>query len=1068
MRTLLAATILAISAGTAHADVRLPAIFGNHMVLQQKVEAPIWGWADPGESITITPSWAGAKPITLAAGPSGRWQANLPTPAASGPFTITIAGKNSITLDDVLIGEVWLCSGQSNMEWRVSQAMNANEEAARATDTQIRFFTVTNRYALSPEAQVDGEWTVCSPDAARNFSAVGYFFGRDIKKRLNVPVGLVSADWGGTPAEAWTPEPTLRKHGGFDQSLDIIAALRNDPAALATFHARAQADWWAKSPHGDASWITPEFNDTSWGTLELPSTFAGDLAWFDGMVTFRRAIDLPADLVGKDLRLTLGPIDDEDAVWFNGTPIGMTSGWSTPRTYTVPAELVRPGRNVIAITVLDTAGPGGINGDAAQLTLGLEGGQTVSLAGPWKFKAGTKAADLGPRPQAQGFGPRWPSALYNGMIAPLTPFRFAGVIWYQGESNVGRAEQYRTLFPAMIDAWRSAFNVAVPFYFVQIAPWKYPGDTGQAALLREAQAAALKTPGTGMVVTMDIGNPDDIHPANKQAVGQRLALLALAKAYKLPDVPFSGPTFKSMQSQGEKVRVRFDHTQEGLMAKGAELTGFWVAGEDRVFHTAKAVIEGETVVLSHPKVARPVAVRYGWGAAMEPTLANGLGFPAAPFRTDDWDDAQPPSDAEEVAQYRTTEPGFVDIFNGRDLTGWSPVNTGLATWQVRDGMIVCSGKPTGLLRTEKQYENFILEFEWKHLQSPGNAGLFVWSDALTAKGQPFSRSVEVQVMVGAEGDWYTSDGDIFPIHGATMTPENPRGNGSRAFPTEKRMKPAGEWNHYRVTCIDGSISLAVNGKVVTRGHSASPRKGYICLESEGTEIYFRNLRLKELLPSRENPITPEATATLAEGFVPLYNGLDFAGWKFGPEHQNHWRATDWTITFDGQGADLWTEKSYKDFVLIADWRWTGKPTDTVRPVILPDGSIKKDAQGNDVTVTIPDAGDSGIYLRGSSKSQVNMWCWPIGSGEVYGYRTDAAMSPAVRAGVTPREVADAPIGQWNRFIITMKGDRLTVDLNGKIVIDNAQLPGVPEAGPIALQMHGNPIQFANLYIRELP
>jgi hypothetical protein len=380
-------------------------------------------------------------------------------------------------------------------------------------------------------------------------------------------------------------------------------------------------------------------------------------------------------------------------------------------------------------------------------------------------------------------------------------------------------------------------------------------------------------------------------------------------------------------------------------------------------------------------------------------------------------------------------------------------------------MIFCTGHPTGVLRTEKQYENFVLEAEWRHLEAKGNSGIFIWSDALTARGQPFTRAVEVQVMDGLEGPGFTSDGDLFPIHGARMTPENGRG-GDRAFPTEKRMNASPEWNHYLITCQNGAISLEVNGKVVTKGKDVLPRKGYICLESEGSPIEFRNLRIKEL-SSGIVPPTAAETATVDEGFVSLYNGIDFAGWKYGKEHEGHFKAEDWTINFDGKGEDLWSEKSYRDFVLICDWRWTAKPENHDLPIILPSGEYQMTADGKQATKSTPEAGDSGIYLRGNSKSQVNIWCWPIGSGEVYGYRTDSAMPAEVKAGVTPKMNTDAPIGEWNRFIITMKGDRLTVSLNGKAVIENAQLPGVPAEGPIALQKHDGAIEFANIYIKEL-
>ena len=394
----------------------------------------------------------------------------------------------------------------------------------------------------------------------------------------------------------------------------------------------------------------------------------------------------------------------------------------------------------------------------------------------------------------------------------------------------------------------------------------------------------------------------------------------------------------------------------------------------------------------------------------------------------------PVTNLQQMEACRTDEPGLVSLFNGRDLAGWHNVNCAPGTWQARDGMIVCSGLPTGVLRTTRQYENFILELEWRHMTPQGNAGVFVWSDGLTARGQPFTRSIEVQVLDGREADWYTSDGDIFPIHGSRMTPDNGRG-GSRAFPTEKRTNPSPLWNHYRITCVGGAISLAVNGKVVTTGYDCSPRKGYICLESEGSLVHFRNIRIKVLPAS--GSLDPADVAEVAEGFVPLYTGVDFTGWAHGPEHEGHWKTADWRIDFDGRGTDLWTTRSYRDFVLMCDWKWTGE------------------------------TGDSGIYLRGSSKSQVNIWCHPMGSGEVGGYRNDDTMPPEVRAAATPSLAADTPIGQWNRFVITMKGDRLTVVLNGQRVIDNALLPGVPESGPIALQCHGSPIQFANLYIREL-
>ena len=429
--------------------------------------------------------------------------------------------------------------------------------------------------------------------------------------------------------------------------------------------------------------------------------------------------------------------------------------------------------------------------------------------------------------------------------------------------------------------------------------------------------------------------------------------------------------------------------------------------------------------------------------------------------------AQAPAAAPEGGSRQDPSPGFRPLFDGASLAGWVTVNGAPSTWTARDGMIVCSGKPTGVLRTDRMYENFILEMEYRHMVPKGNAGLFVWSDPLPAVGVPFTRSVEVQVMDGVNTENYTSHGDIFSIWGASMVPDRPHPNGwERCLPSERRARPAGQWNHYRVTCVNGVIKLEVNGKEVSGASRVTPRRGYLCLEAEGSEVHFRNLRIWELPPA-DPPLPPEQVANDAEGFRTLFTGVDLSGWKMEPVHEGHWTAQDWRLDYDGQGDTLWTEEEFGDFVLLCDWRWSGEAKKSRFPVVLPDGRTATDASGKAETVEVDDAGDSGIYLRGSSKNQVNIWCWPVGSGEVHGYRTDGSMPPEVRAGVTPSEKADAPIGKWNRFRITLRGDRLTVELNGKTVIEDAQLPGIAERGPLALQHHGNPIQFANLFIKEL-
>jgi hypothetical protein len=424
----------------------------------------------------------------------------------------------------------------------------------------------------------------------------------------------------------------------------------------------------------------------------------------------------------------------------------------------------------------------------------------------------------------------------------------------------------------------------------------------------------------------------------------------------------------------------------------------------------------------------------------------------------------------DAVAFQGAADGFAPLFNGKNFDGWVNVNCAPETWTVKDGMVVCTGIPTGVLRTEKMYENYILELEWRHIKEGGNAGLFIHSDPISAPGQPFTRAIEVQILDGRNTENYTSHGDVFAIHGSTMKPDKPHPGGwMRSLPSEQRCKPAGQWNHYRVETRNGEISLAVNGKVVTRASQANPRKGYICLESEGSEVHFRNIRIQQL-PGSNPPA--EMVAKKDEGYRILYNGLDLRGWKMAPGHEGHWQAKDWVLDYDGKSEaegdkSLWTEKEFGNFTLIVDWRLPGERESRDVPVILPDGSEAVDADGKPRTATIKYAGDSGIYLRGSSKSQINIWNWPVGSGEIWGYRTDKSMPAEVRRAATPMLNADNPVGEWNRFEITAVGDKVTVVLNGKTVIKEAKLPGMPAKGPIALQHHGDPVQFANIYIKSL-
>lgn len=643
-QTFFFAIIVSAAITPAHADVILPKVIGDHMVLQRDTDAAIWGWAAPGEPVRVRGSWMHEDATGTAAG-DGRWLVRIPTPGAGGPHTMTISGDNAITLSDVLIGEVWLCGGQSNMEWPIS-ALAADDAArtiAEANDAEIRVFEVRREVALVPRADCEaGLWGPVTSERAPEISAVAYFFAQRLREELGVPVGLIESNWGGTRVEAWMSPEALAPFEEYQTELETIAMATGDPGGRAGMMEELAARWWdgldAKAPAG---WREPDFAADGWPTMSLPATLAQDgLAAFDGIVYFRRAIDLPEGWDGDAVTLSLGPVDDYDDVWFNGVHVGATHGenqWNAARKYRVPGDAVRGGANTIAVRVLDHSGPGGINGSDGQMYIQKED-MLVPISGAWEYLRGPAVSELPARPTGLATGPNTATALYHGMITPLLPYTIRGAIWYQGESNVANAARYAELFPAMIKDWRRAFACGpFSFYFVQIAPYNYGNDTGGAGRLRDSQRTTLSLENTGMAVTLDIGDPADIHPRNKRDVGDRLARWALAKDYGRTDVVFSGPLFKSVEVEDGRLRIAFDHAMGGLEARGGELTHFQIAGEDRRFVAAQAEIDGDTVVVWSTEVAQPVAARYGWGAADEPNLFNGEGLPASSFRTDDWE-----------------------------------------------------------------------------------------------------------------------------------------------------------------------------------------------------------------------------------------------------------------------------------------------------------------------------------------------------------------------------------------------------------------------------------------------
>jgi len=648
MKSLLVLSLLAVGAAALAAETNAPdrpflsSMFTSHMVLQRQRPVPIWGWTTPGAVVTVSLSGVEANGTADA---DGKWMAWLPAMKAGGPFTLTVSGPQNATLDDVLVGDVWLCSGQSNMEMGIELVNDAEKEIAAANYPEIRLYTVPKVAAPAPLANQDGgPWLVCTPENIRKgawggFSAVAYFFGRDIYQKERVPIGLIHSSWGGTPAEAWTSRPALeRSVPEFTArlaQLDDYARTGKDD-----YDARVAAWWRRNDPGTGAGWGNPATPTTGWKTMEMPRRWEElDLPYFDGVVWFRRDFDVPASDAGKEATLSLGPLDDADETFVNGEKVGGMSRATEFRKYTIPAGVLKAGRNTVVIRILDTGGGGGFAGAPGDLSLQVPGAEPVPLAGPWLYKATANLADEPFPIRMQGNG-SYPSQLFNGMIAPLIPYALKGATWYQGESNAPRAYQYRTLLPTMIKDWRARWNEGpFPFLIVQIANYlaraPQPGDNDWAEL-REAQArTADMLPNVGLAVTIDIGEAGDIHPKNKQDVGRRLALAARKIAYG-EDVVYSGPSYRAMKVKGNEVRLTFDHVDGGLVVKGARLTGFSVAGADRKFYWADARIDGNEVVVSAPEVSDPVAVRYAWAYNPEAPLYNAAGLPAVPFRTDDW------------------------------------------------------------------------------------------------------------------------------------------------------------------------------------------------------------------------------------------------------------------------------------------------------------------------------------------------------------------------------------------------------------------------------------------------
>jgi len=637
MRKSLLILAFVVSISRLLATPSLSPLFSDNLVLQRGKPGVFWGKASPGELVTV--SIAG-KVATATADASGRWKASLELPPAGGPYEVQVGGPQGLVLRNVLVGEVWLCSGQSNMAFELSHAKGGEEEL-KSELPWLHFFKADTRSSYHVESAVNGTWRSFTPQEGRGISAVAYYFAKRLHEELKVPVGIVQAALGGSPAEAWMGGAALARVGDFPRQLEEIAKL--DTRQVYPFGSFLM-HWLEDNDQGgrNAAWAKPELALTEWSRVTLPGSFT-DISSDDNpvIVWFRREIELPDPIPAGAIRIHVGEVEKMDTTFINGRQVGLSSWVESPRNYEIPRDLLHPGRNLVAIRVLRTKLKGGFHAAPEAFNIELGDGVRIPIAGVWNARISLSARPPHPLPLDWENYPTMPTVLYNGMLAPLAPFGIAGALWYQGEANQMNPEQYRRLLPALIADWRQLFGQGdFPFYVISLPVFmkRSPDRIGDGwAGIRDAQLDTVRrVPNTGLVVTVDTGNADDIHPTDKAPVGERAALAALAGHYRLP-FEGQGPLVERVDPADGSLRIRFLHAKGGLVMKGASLGEFVLAGADRVWHRAQARIEGECLVLSSPEVPKPLAARYACQANPEAGLFNQAGLPASPFRTDAWD-----------------------------------------------------------------------------------------------------------------------------------------------------------------------------------------------------------------------------------------------------------------------------------------------------------------------------------------------------------------------------------------------------------------------------------------------
>ncbi|MGC4101880.1 sialate O-acetylesterase [Ferruginibacter sp.] len=621
------------------AQVKLPALIRDSMILQRDAKLKIWGWASAKEKVAVTFNNKTYKTVT---GNEGKWALTLPPQKSGGPYQMKIKGTNEITLKEILIGDVWFCSGQSNMvhQMNIHDVTYAND-IATANYPAIRQFlipTITNMNG--PQDNLPGgSWKAAIGEEVRPFSAVAFFFARKLYETYHIPIGIINASWGGTPIEAWTSEEGLKDFAAMNSTLqkNKDTAYINDLARkAAAYNAKMVRPVQDKGVTGPKPWYDITYEPKEWKTIAVPGYWEDQgIKNLDGIVWYRKEIEVPASMPGKPARVFLGRIVDADAVYMNGKMIG-TTGYQYPqRRYAIPAGILQAGKNIIVVKVTNNAGKGGFVPDKPYCL--FAGNDTIDLKGYWQYKVGEVFTPAPAAPMAIA-AQNQPAALYNAMVAPAINYTIKGFVWYQGEANSSRGAEYAKLQPAQIADWRNKWGEGdIPFLYVQLPNFmdaNYLPSESQWAELREAQLKSLSVNNTGMAVAIDLGEWNDIHPDNKKAVGDRLALIADKIAYG-KDILYSGPLFQSATVEGNKITISFTNTGSGLIANDNEaLREFAIAGADKKFVWAKAIIEGDKIIVSSDVVTNPLYVRYAWADNPDVNLYNKEGLPASPFRTD--------------------------------------------------------------------------------------------------------------------------------------------------------------------------------------------------------------------------------------------------------------------------------------------------------------------------------------------------------------------------------------------------------------------------------------------------